>query len=817
MIKATGFNAFRDAHQPHNLRYQHYWDSLGILSWTQLSAHIWYDTKEFRDNFKTLLKEWVIERRNSPSIILWGLQNESKLPADFAKECTELIRSLDPTASSQRLVTTCNGGEGTDWDVPQNWTGTYGGNPATYTQDIKRQLLIGEYGAWRTLDLHTEGSFQQNGLLSEDRFTELMETKIRLAEAAKDSSCGQFFWLFNSHDNPGRVQSGEGFRELDRIGPVNYKGLFTPWEEPTDAFYMFRSNYSDKQKDPMIYIVSHTWPDRWTSPGIKNGIIVYSNCDEVELFNDVNNFSLGKRKRNGIGTHFQWDTVNINYNVLFGVGYVNGKAVVRDTLLLHHLPASPNFSKLYTAEKETASTKFYNVYRVNCGGPDVIDHNKNIWLADKKFQQPITANQQYNWGSSSWTNDYPDMPSFFASQRSTNSAIAGTQDWPLFQTFRYGREKLKYQFAVANGTYQVELYFAEPWLDIGSNMDCSGMRVFDVAINNKVVIKDLDIWKQAGCNRALKKTVIVKVYNGQLIIHFPNVKTGEAIISAISISGEKYPLGKNFVRNIGLIEMKLSDDTSGQPLIVKKWLSTGQQVYSNSNTTFSFLPAELYGAEWIYASNNAADKTFQLTEDAFVYVAIDSIQSKPTWLNDYENTKTLLKTDDSLLSTYFIYKKKCNKDAFVTIPKINNCLILALPVSNMQPAYDLKPLINYKASNARLSIGIVKKTVNEKDAVVFSSNQSKIEWNIQTGAADIYSLTFRYANTTGKDLSAKLEFAMADGTIMKTEALHFTQSKTGKWNYITTNTGTMINAGNYVVRIIAEDAVGLGITGVDVQ
>ena len=128
-IRAAGFNAFRDAHQPHNLLYQHYWDSLGILWWPQLSAHVWYDSPEFRKNFKTLLTEWIKERRNSPSVILWGLQNESKLPEDFARECVELIRRLDPTAIDQRRVTTCNGGAGTDWDVPQNWTGTYGGDP----------------------------------------------------------------------------------------------------------------------------------------------------------------------------------------------------------------------------------------------------------------------------------------------------------------------------------------------------------------------------------------------------------------------------------------------------------------------------------------------------------------------------------------------------------------------------------------------------------------------------------------------------------------------------------------------------------------
>ncbi len=37
-------------------------------------------------NYKALLRDWIKERRNSPSVILWGLENESKLPEDFAKE-----------------------------------------------------------------------------------------------------------------------------------------------------------------------------------------------------------------------------------------------------------------------------------------------------------------------------------------------------------------------------------------------------------------------------------------------------------------------------------------------------------------------------------------------------------------------------------------------------------------------------------------------------------------------------------------------------------------------------------------------------------
>ena len=93
----------------------------------------------------------------------------------------------------------------------------------------------------------------------------------------------------------------------------------------------------------------------------------------MELFNDIDNASLGKQKRHGIGTHFQWNKVNIKYNVLYAVGYVNGQAVARDTIVLFHLPTAPNFNKLYHHVKSvTKPQSGYNyIYRINCGGADI--------------------------------------------------------------------------------------------------------------------------------------------------------------------------------------------------------------------------------------------------------------------------------------------------------------------------------------------------------------------------------------------------------------------------------------------------------------
>lgn len=448
-IRNAGFNAFREAHQPHNLLYQQLFDEQGLLFWSQFSAHIWYDTPEFRTNFLRLLERWIRERRNSPSVILWGLQNESVLPRDFAEECTNLIRRLDPTASTMRLVTTCNGGEGTDWNVVQNWSGTYGGSADNYAEELSRndQLLNGEYGAWRTIDLHGDAKY------SEENFTALLEKKVRLAEQAfteggnaisdTNGVCGHFQWLFASHDNPGRTQPDGALRRIDKIGPINYKGLTTIWEEPTPAYYMYRQRYCSTTRNATA--LPPTAADR-------------------------------------------------NKNLVRGAdGY-------------HYL------------------------FRINCGGDDYTDEFGQLWQADDSIV------------SHSWAQDFPGMKPYQASQRHISSAIHGTHSDTLFQFFRFGRHRLWYDLPVPDGSYRIELYFAEPWhgRDIAESADYEGLRIFDVAINDSLVIDDLDPWAEAGYCGALKRVIYANAKNGRLHISFPEVKAGQAIIAAIAVASDKH-------------------------------------------------------------------------------------------------------------------------------------------------------------------------------------------------------------------------------------------------------------------------------------
>ena len=111
-----------------------------------------------------------------------------------------------------------------------------------------------------------------------------------------------------------------------------------------------------------------------------------------------------------------------------------------------------------------------------------------------------------------------------------------------------------------------------------------------------------------------------------------------------------------------------------------------------------------------------------------------------------------------------------------------------------------------------------KGQVDGKDRAIFeNASADKVEWNFTVGVADIYSLTVSYNNPLQKNLTGRLQLLSADGTMMKEEAVVFTPTRVGKSNYITTNTGSMINAGHYKLRLTANDAAGLSVNALDVQ
>lgn len=145
--------------------------------------------------------------------------------------------------------------------------------------------------------------------------------------------------------------------------------------------------------------------------------------------------------------------------------------------------------------------------RVKCGGAAFTDSKGQVWQADRG----------YNWGNVS------TIP----------AVVSGTTDQGLFQQGRYNPNfsaGMVYAFAVPNGQYHVNLYFAETY----PATEVKGARVFNVKLQGAAAFSNLDIFAEAGANAALVKGADITVSNGQISIEFDDL-VQTAKVNAIEI------------------------------------------------------------------------------------------------------------------------------------------------------------------------------------------------------------------------------------------------------------------------------------------
>ena len=147
--------------------------------------------------------------------------------------------------------------------------------------------------------------------------------------------------------------------------------------------------------------------------------------------------------------------------------------------------------------------------RVNSGGTAYSDSKGQSWSAD------------YGYNTGTLSNSAP------------KSTVSGTSDPTLFKSARVGTSSgadLQYQFTVTNGSYNVNLYFAETYYT------SAGRRVFDVQMQGATVFSALDIYALAGLDHALVKSANVSITNGQLTIRFAHRANGNVpVIAALEI------------------------------------------------------------------------------------------------------------------------------------------------------------------------------------------------------------------------------------------------------------------------------------------
>ena len=136
-----------------------------------------------------------------------------------------------------------------------------------------------------------------------------------------------------------------------------------------------------------------------------------------------------------------------------------------------------------------------------------VDHNGQRWRADDYFQNGYTSTQRRK--------------------------VTGTQDPELFGAERFGH----FSYAIPvdrRGRYTVVLHFAEfyhgPQLPGGGG---TGSRVFHVFANGQTLLRDFDIYKEAGSLKVVTKTFrdIEPSAQGKINLMF------EPVINNATVSG----------------------------------------------------------------------------------------------------------------------------------------------------------------------------------------------------------------------------------------------------------------------------------------
>ena len=332
IIKSMGANFVRMAHYQQDQAVLNACDELGLLVWEEIAVVTSVGHEKFKINAKNMLREMITEHYNHPSIIVWGLMNETDAtppPGDFnwnyelCLELNSMAKKLDPTrytTQAQKGDDTTGISKITDISGWNRYFGWYYGAFEDFGKFMDEQkklnpgqpTLISEYGAGSEKGYHKE-------IPDPSDFTE--EWQIMFHRSALKQivdrpwiagACVWNMFSFASEEKQGSIKH------------INQKGLVTWDRKAKDVFYFYQSKWLD---EAMIYIVSHTWLERSGANGEKKKIEVFSNCDKVELFN--------KGKNLGIKTsNFVWDVeFSEGKNALRAVGEKNSVKVTDEILI----------------------------------------------------------------------------------------------------------------------------------------------------------------------------------------------------------------------------------------------------------------------------------------------------------------------------------------------------------------------------------------------------------------------------------------------------------------------------------------------------
>ena len=325
LLKETGVNAIRTAHNPVAPEFLDLCDRMGFLVMDE-TFDTWTAAKPngekgynlfFTQWWEADTRDMVLRDRNHPSIILYSIGNEIR---DNLNDSTGFKKYRD----QQELVHKLDPG------IPVTMALFRPNSSKVYTNGfVEKMDIVGQ-------------NYRENELVA------VHQVKPELKVIGTENGHGQSEWLI-LRDNP--FMAGQFlWTGVDYLGEALWpsvssrSGLFDRTGGWKPLGYQRQSWWSDK---PVVHIVRKednagegAWIADWTpvDAGTYDDarVQVYSNCDEVELF--LNGKSLGVQQKPADDSPRAWE-VTFEKGTLKAVAKINGKEVANEELKTAGAPA----------------------------------------------------------------------------------------------------------------------------------------------------------------------------------------------------------------------------------------------------------------------------------------------------------------------------------------------------------------------------------------------------------------------------------------------------------------------------------------------
>lgn len=308
LMRSMGVNAVRTSHNMPAVELMELADEMGFLILSE-AFDMWemaknpYDyARFFKDWMEKDVRSWIRRDRNHPSVIMWSIGNE--IPDTHADaHGQEITRSLLAAVRKwdyRNVAPVTIGSNYMPWENAQKCADIVKLAGYNYAEKYYEEHHK-KYPDWVIYGSETSSVVQSRGVyhfpLERASLIEADEQCSALGNsttswAAKNTeyciimdrdipySCGQFIWTAIDYiGEPTPYQTKNSY-----FGQMDTAGF------PKDSYYLFRAEWTDEKKAPMV----HVYPYWDFNPGQQVDVRITSNAPEVELF--VNGVSQGKQQ-----------------------------------------------------------------------------------------------------------------------------------------------------------------------------------------------------------------------------------------------------------------------------------------------------------------------------------------------------------------------------------------------------------------------------------------------------------------------------------------------------------------------------------------